>query len=85
MEIVLIARCPEHNVYGDWSQCPACHGPVELVAMVPADYFSRDELEWLEGEARQASRDTMLPGAVEPLSELARKLAFLARGPSVPA
>ncbi len=49
--------------------------------MVAADYFSRDELDWLEGAARRAAANTFV--ADEALIVLGRKLARLARGPSL--
>lgn len=93
MEIVNIARCPVHGLHGCRDICfayehegePGCDGHVEQVPMVAADYFSRDELDWLEAAARRAARDSMVPSSVEPLDVLARKLAVLARGPSVAA
>jgi hypothetical protein len=35
-EPVLIARCPEHGLHGERSECFVCGGPVEHVPMVPA-------------------------------------------------
>lgn len=31
----LIARCPEHGLHGERTECFECGGPVEQVAMVP--------------------------------------------------
>jgi len=56
----------------------------ERVAMISADYFTRDELDWLESAARRAAGDDIAAGlgTCDVLTALARKLAFLARGPS---
>lgn len=34
-ETVSIARCPEHGLHGERTECFVCHGPVEQVQMVP--------------------------------------------------
>lgn len=64
-----IARCPEHGLHGERTDCFACGGPVEQVPMVPAletsdhpqepDYLTLDEplrelLGWVEAERREA-------------------------------
>lgn len=36
MESVKIARCPEHGLHGERSECFVCGGPVDQVEMVPA-------------------------------------------------
>lgn len=36
MSIVNIARCPEHGLHGERTECFVCGGPVEQEAMVPA-------------------------------------------------
>lgn len=33
---VLVARCPEHGLHGERTECYECGGPVEQIAMVPA-------------------------------------------------
>lgn len=81
---VLIARCPEHGLHGERAECFVCGGPVEQVPMLPADYFNRDEIDWLQSAARRAADDTMVPSAAEPLRELARKLARLRESAPVP-
>ncbi len=54
----------------------------EQVPMISADYFSRDELDWLQCAADRASRDAYANGRAAWLAALAGKLAHLARGPS---
>jgi hypothetical protein len=82
VSIVTIARCPDHGLHGQRTECYACGGPVEQVEMIPAGYFSRDELELLEAAVQLAS---LLAQDADELAVVARKLARLARGPSVPA
>ena len=36
MSVVQIARCPEHGLHGERTECFACGGPVEQVPMVEA-------------------------------------------------
>ena len=35
-KLVYIARCPEHGLHGERTECFVCGGPVERVAMTPA-------------------------------------------------
>lgn len=50
-ETVFIAKCSIHGLHGDRSECFVCGGPVEQVAMVPAQ--SCESLERLEDMTRQ--------------------------------
>lgn len=36
-EVVLIACCPQHGLHGQRDECFVCGGPVEQIAMVPAE------------------------------------------------
>lgn len=85
VSIVNIARCAEHGLHGERHECFVCGGEVEQVAMIAADYFSRDELDWLEEAASRAAMGALSRTHGDGLSALARKLAHLACGPSVPA
>jgi hypothetical protein len=83
---VRIARCPTHGRQPEeHERCHECGHVLEQVEMVPADYFTREELDWLESAARRAARDTIVAAAAGELDNLARKVARLARGPGVPA
>lgn len=37
-DVVTIARCPEHGLHGERTECFVCGGPVEQVRMVPAEF-----------------------------------------------
>lgn len=76
---VTIARCPEHGLHGERTECFVCGGPVEQVPMLPADYFTADEVEWLESAARLAAGDEISRAASssDALLEMARKLRRL--------
>jgi hypothetical protein len=79
VSIVNIARCAEHGLHGERSECFICGGPVEQVSMMTADYFSRAEIEWLESAARNAASDRIAAFAksTDDLMELAGKLRTL--------
>lgn len=83
MAIVLIARCPEHGLHGQHAACVTCGGPVEQVPMLPGDYFTSDELDWVESAARRAAADRIAQAAraTDALMELARKVHRLRRSP----
>jgi hypothetical protein len=40
---VNIARCPEHGLHGERTECFACGGPVEQIPMVPVDDAQQQE------------------------------------------
>jgi hypothetical protein len=42
-----IARCPEHGLHGERTECYVCGGPVEQVEMVPAyEYEHLRQAAW---------------------------------------
>lgn len=79
VSVVYIARCPAHGLLGERTACFECGGPVEQVPMVAIDYFTPDELEWLEAAARLAAGDKIakFAAATDALMELALKLRRL--------
>jgi hypothetical protein len=88
--VVNIARCPVHGLHGCRDVCFAfehegrgdCNGLVEQVPMVPLDYLTAAELDWLESAARRAAGDGIAEStkATDALLELAGKLRLLRRG-----
>lgn len=44
-ESVRIARCPEHGLHGERTECFVCGRPVEQVPMVPARLLAREQIK----------------------------------------
>lgn len=57
---VSIARCPEHGLHGERTECFVCDGPVEQVPMVPCDDAAveraMDALEASDSDYRYVTR-----------------------------
>jgi hypothetical protein len=81
--LVLIACCPDHGLHGQHQVCETCGGPVEQIPMLPANYFTPSELDWVESAARRAAMDRIVKAAkaADALMELARKVRMLRRAP----
>lgn len=55
--LVSIARCREHGLHGERTECFICGGPVEQVAMVPV----AGVIEWLRREAHPSGECGLFP------------------------
>lgn len=54
MSIVNIARCPEHGLHGERTECFVCRGPVEKVPMLAWDHAHAAMLRFRERIMRAA-------------------------------
>lgn len=78
--LVNIARCPAHGRMPDEHEhCRECGEALEVIPMIPADYFTLVELKWLESRARGSAGEQMAKSAQasDALMELAGKLRRL--------
>lgn len=82
MSIVYVPRCDVHG-YNQRHDCVVCGGPAEQIPMLPGDYFTSEELDWVESAARRAAADRIARAAraADALMELARKVHRLRRAP----